>query len=472
MGLTINTNVASLLAQNNLASSQSALATSIQRLSSGMRINSAADDAAGLAISQRMTAQINGNTQAGQNANDAINLAQTAGSGLSQITNDLQRIRQLAVQSANGTNSSSDRAAMQTEVSQLVSEVDRIAQNTSFNGVNLLDGTFSNQQFQVGANAGQTITIGAINSARAATLGQSYSSTVTSGGTATAITAAGQFTVTDASGNAIDVYQGSNVAADAQSVANAINARGISGVSATAAATSVTAAAAAATAAHAGKITINGVNTATVTATGVAATDLAASISAINQISAATGVTASNVGGALKLSAVDGRNITVAQTGTLVAGDTAFGGGVAATTKSTYTLTSTNPGGMTVAGASATTDGVNGAVAASLSGVSVLNTDISTVAGANSAITTIDAALTAVNSTQATLGAIQNRFTQVVSSLQATTQNLTSARSGIQDTNFASETANLTRNEVLQQAGVAMLAQANSLPNTVLKLLQ
>src|SRR5471032_1158351 len=312
MALTINTNVASLLAQNNLSSSQSALATSIQRLSSGMRINSAADDAAGLAIIQRMTAQINGNTQAGQNANDAINIAQTAGSGLSQITNDLQRIRQLAVQSANGTNSSSDRAALQTEVTQLVSEVDRIAQNTSFNGVNLLDGTFNNQQFQVGANAGQTITIGAITSSRAATLGQSYSSTVTSTGAATAITAAGQFTVTDAAGSAIDVYQGSSVAADAQLVANAINARGIAGVSATAVSTTVTAAAAAATAAHAGKMTINGVNTATVTATGVAATDLAAAISAANLISAATGVTASNVGGALKLTAVDCRNITFA----------------------------------------------------------------------------------------------------------------------------------------------------------------
>ncbi len=472
MAMTINTNVASLLAQNNLSNSQSALATSIQRLSSGMRINSAADDAAGLAISQRMTAQINGNTQAGQNANDAINLAQTAGSGLSQITNDLQRMRQLAVQSANGTNSASDRAALQTEVTQLVSEVDRIAQNTSFNGVNLLDGTFTNKQFQVGANAGQTITIGSISSARSATLGQSYSSTVTSGGTATTVTAAGQFTITDAAGNATDIYQGSTIAADAQSIANAINDRGIGGVTATAAATSVTAAAAASTAAHAGKITINGVNTATLTATGVAATDLASSISAINQISAATGVTASNAGGALKLTAVDGRNITVAQTGTLVAGDTAYGGGVAATTKSTYTVTSTNSAGMTIAGASATTDGVNGTVAASLSGVSILNTDISTVNGANAAITSIDAALNAVNTTQATLGAVQNRFTQVVASLQATTQNLTAARSGIQDTNFASETATLTKNEVLQQAGVAMLAQANSLPNTVLKLLQ
>lgn len=471
MGLSINTNIASLIAQNNVSNSQSSLATSIQRLSSGMRINSAADDAAGLAISNRFTAQINGDTRASQNASDGINLAQTAGGNLSQITNDLQSLRTLAVQSANATNSASDRAALQTQASQLIAEIDRVATQASFNGVNLLDGTFQGAQFQVGANSGQTITVGSIASARAATLGQSYSASATSTGTATTITAGGQFTITDANGNAQDVYQGTTIAADAQSIANAINARGITGVSATAAATSVTAAAAASTAAHAGKITINGVQTATVTATGVAATDLANSISAINLISGATGVTASNAGGALKLAAVDGRNVTIALGGTLVAGDTAMGGGIAATTKSTYTVTSTNSAGMTIAGASATTDGVNGTVAAAQTGVSVLNTDISSVNGANAAITSIDAAINQINTTQATLGAVQNRFTSVVASLQETTQNLTASRSAIQDTNFASETANLTRNEVLQQAGIAMLAQANSLPNTVLKLL-
>jgi len=234
----------------------------------------------------------------------------------------------------------------------------------------------------------------------------------------------------------------------------------------------VTAAAAASTAAHAGAITINGVNTAVVTATGVAATDLSASIAAIQGISAATGVTASNVGGALKLTAVDGRNITVALGGTLVAGDTFAGGGVAATTKSTYTLTTTNSAGFTIAGASATTDGVNGTVAASLSGVSIANTDISTLNGANAAIASLDSALTSINSNRAALGSYQNRFASVVASLQTTTENLAASRSRIQDADFAAETASLTKNQVLQQAGIAILSQANALPNSVLSLLK
>jgi flagellin len=154
----LSTNIASLNAQRNLNSSQSALSTSLQRLSSGMRINSAKDDAAGLAISQRFTAQINGANQAARNASDGISLAQTAEGDLAQITNNLQRIRELAVQSANATNSTSDRAALQQEASQLISEIDRVAQTSQFNGVNLLDGSFTNKQFQVGADSGQTIT--------------------------------------------------------------------------------------------------------------------------------------------------------------------------------------------------------------------------------------------------------------------------------------------------------------------------
>ena len=468
----INTNMASLNAQRNLNASQSSLATSLQRLSSGLRINTAKDDAAGLAISQRFTSQINGLNVAARNANDAISLSQTAEGDLTQVGNNLQRLRELAVQSANGTNSASDRAALNNESTALIAEIDRVASNSKFNGISLLDGTFNSQQFQVGADAGQTITISAIASARSSSLGQSYAATATSTGATTTITAAGQFTITDASGTAFDVYQGSTIAGDAQSITNAINARGIGGVTAAATNTSVTAAAAASTAAHAGTIVINGTATATVTATGVAATDLANGISAINAISAATGVTASNVGGALKLAASDGRNITHALTGTLVAGDTAFGGGIAATTKSTYTVTTTNSSGMVIAGASATTDGVNGTKTASLSGTSILNTDISTVAGANAAITSVDAALSSVNSSRAALGSIQNRFSSVVASLQTTAENLTASRSRIQDTDFAAETANLTRNQVLQQAGVAMLAQANALPNQVLTLLR
>ncbi|RME82514.1 MAG: flagellin, partial [Caldilineae bacterium] len=167
----INTNVMSLNTQRNLNKTQSALATSIQRLSSGLRINSAKDDAAGLAISQRMTSQINGMNVAVRNANDGISLAQTAEGALDQVTNNLQRIRELALQAANGTNSDSDRAALQAEVDQLVEEITRVAEQTTFNGLNLLDGSFTSQTFQVGADAGQTITVDSIQDARASSLG-------------------------------------------------------------------------------------------------------------------------------------------------------------------------------------------------------------------------------------------------------------------------------------------------------------
>src|SRR5215831_15375821 len=159
MALVINTNVMSLNAQRNITNSSSSLATALQRLSSGLRINSAKDDAAGLAISERFTSQIRGLNQAARNANDGISLAQVAEGALGSVDSNLQRMRELAVQSANSTNSASDRAALQQEVAQLITEIDRVATQTQFNGLNLLDGTFTAQQFQVGANAGQTITI-------------------------------------------------------------------------------------------------------------------------------------------------------------------------------------------------------------------------------------------------------------------------------------------------------------------------
>src|SRR5947208_9065145 len=185
----INTNIASLNAQRNLNTSQTALSVSLQRLSSGLRINSAKDDAAGLAIPERFTSPIRGLNQAARNANDGISLAQTAEGALSSVSDNLQRMRELAVQSANATNSASDRAALQQEVSQLSSEIDRVATQTQFNGINLLDGTFTAQQFQVGANAGQTITVAGIASARTSALGISYSASLTSGVTTAPLTA-------------------------------------------------------------------------------------------------------------------------------------------------------------------------------------------------------------------------------------------------------------------------------------------
>jgi flagellin len=472
----INTNIASLTAQNNLNASQNSLQTAIQRLSSGLRINSAADDAAGLAISQRMLAQINGVNQAVRNAQDGVSLAQTADGALSSISDNLQRIRQLAVQSANSTNSSSDRAALQQEVSQLTSEIDRVATQTQFNGLNLLDGTFTSQQFQVGANSGQTISISSLASARTATLGQGYTASTT----ATVVSGSSVSTAGKVVINGTDIYQGTTIAADAQQLANAINNRGISGVSATATATTTTGAAAVnATAGDTGTIVINGVATATIAAaSGVAATDQLAYMAAINNISAATGVTASDAGSnKIKLSAVDGRNITVAYGvgGTpLSATDTGI---TAATTYSTVTVTSTNSTALTTSGAIATGGGAGSlTMAASTnagqSGVSIANTDISSISGANAALTSVDAALTAINSERAQLGAIQNRFQSTVANLQTTGQNLTAAKSRITDTDFAAETANLTRAQILQQAGTAMLAQANALPNSVLTLLK
>jgi len=177
MALTVNTNIASLTAQRNLTSSQSDLSTSLERLSSGLRINSAKDDAAGLAISERFTAQIKGLNQGVRNANDGISLAQTAEGALKEVTSNLQRIRELAVQSANATNSVSDRAALKAESDQLVAEINRVATNTKFNGINLLDGTFASKAFQVGADAGETVSVTSIASSKTGDLGQSYAAT-------------------------------------------------------------------------------------------------------------------------------------------------------------------------------------------------------------------------------------------------------------------------------------------------------
>lgn len=702
----INTNVASLNAQRNLDSSQNTLATALQRLSSGLRINSAKDDAAGLAISERFTAQIRGNSQAARNANDGISLSQTAEGDLVQVTNNLQRIRELAVQSANATNSASDRAALQLEATQLISEIDRVASNSAFNGVKLLDGSFTAQQFQVGANAtaNDRITISSIASARISVLGSATTNlaTVTGGGpvtsvallagdltlngvsvqgsvagaagqstdsafskaaainlqsslsfvtaTANAVTASGvaatpvttaatpatfslaginapaatSTTVTGVAATAFTapgdniaagdlqingtaigaITAGGSAVAQGANVAAAINLlTGTHGVTATAngttgavtltnastAAISVAFAGATATTARTGftpgsqaantyaaitgtnftvggtaitlgstvaassndyatalaaevaadlsaagnlgytavntggkldiqradganfSVVTTGANTASVTGftvgtrtttTGVPAsstitaitagdlsingvaittaisgttsasqrgTDLAA---AINSQQSTTGVTASAApSGALTLTAADGRNVTVAFAGTANAGNTGL---TAATTRGTVTLSSTDSAGITIAGAASAkvglVNGLTASTATSTGGLSLLT--IATVTGANAALATIDAALTTVNTSRANLGAVQNRFASTVSSLQTTVENLSASRSRIQDADFAQETAALSRSQILQQAGTAILAQANASANNVLSLLR
>jgi flagellin len=473
--LTINTNMNSLTAQYNTDKTQNDLATAIQRLSSGLRINSAKDDAAGLAISDRMTAQINGLNQAAQNANDGISLAQIADGALSSVSNDLQRMRELAVQSANATNSSSDRAALQQEVAQLETEIDRVATQTQFNGINLLDGSFTAQQFQVGANSGQTIAISSIASARASALGVYQGFNLTSQSIGTASNVPQPLTVTVGGGAAISL---GSVAIDAKAQAAAITSANIAGMVATANATTVPAgtSTAAASAAGTATYTINGIGISIAGATGAGAlsSNRANAVAAINAQSAATGAVATDTGSGISLTAADGRNISLAYAAGSFTGSAAADFGLSATpiTGGTLNISYSAPSGTSGNVVFAQAGGLNSTTAIASTGTAVSAIDISSVAGSNAALTAIDAALQTVNSTRANLGAVQNRFSATIQNLQTGSENMTASRSRIQDANFAAETANLSRAQVLQQAGTAMVAQANQMPQQVLQLLK
>jgi flagellin len=476
MSLVINTNINSLDAQKNLTTSGTQLATALQRLSSGLRINSAKDDAAGLAIVSRFTSQINGLNQAARNANDGISLAQTAEGALGEVTNNLQRIRELAVQSLNATNSSSDRQALDAEVQQLKAEIDRVASTTSFNGVKLLDGTFSSQVFQVGANQGETISVASIASARTGALGTSFSASLTGANTLSTL-GAGDLTFTSGS-NVFTVgaaTAGSNgkAANSAYQISAAINAA-VSGITATANSNAYTGAAVAATAGHAGTFTLNGAVITVAALSGTAATDQAALLTAIQGSSGVTGVTATDGGGnKILLTAADGRNIDVGTyTGSLVAGDTGLAVLTGATaTRGTISLTSTSS--FTIGGNTPGNGGFSaGTTAASATGTALSNIDVLSVANANTTLASVDASLTTINSSRGNLGAYQNRFQSAINSIQTTAENLTASRSRVQDADFAAETANLTRAQILQQAGTAIVAQANSAPQNVLALLK
>jgi flagellin len=485
MALTLNTNIDSLTAQNNLTGSQALLSQSLTRLSSGLRINSAADDAAGLAISQQFTTQVNGTNQAINNANDAVSEAQTAGGALTTIVNTLQSIRTLAVEAANGSNSATDRAALNSQVQQQIAEITQIAQQTSFNGSNVLDGSSGTQTYQVGANVGDTISIDLTQGVAANQIGQYASNQFTVSGTALATgdltlqVGSGQAVAIDASvagtGNTVGQTAGS-----AYAIAQAINAAGVTGLNATA---TTSTAPTGFTALTAGTYTlnINGVNVfddQTVTAGGLTQAQVE---TAINAVSSQTGVTASEstatlTAGDLVLTAADGSNITAYQGGTAT-------GGLAATIAGTAAVPITTNGSVTLSAASAITVGGTapgtvakvpadlavGTIAASTGTLATQN--VSTVAAANDTINSVDSALATVSALQSTLGSIQNRFTAAVSNLTSTSQNLTQSRSTIQDANFAQETANLTQAQVLEQAGISVLAQANQEPQLILKLL-
>ncbi len=477
----INTNINSLTAQRNLSSSQLAQSSAMQRLSSGLRINSAKDDAAGLAISDRMSSQIRGLTQAARNANDGISLAQTAEGALGSISTNLQRIRELSVQSANATNSASDRAALQQEVSQLASEIDRVATHTQFNGINLLDGTFGggeNGKFQVGANTGQTIQLSSISSMKASALGSynGFNNGTLSIGTPSNTTGAASITV---AGSPPTNYALGTIANDAKAIAMAATKAAVPGLTVTANATTVNGQTQALTATVNGVATIN-INGTTISlqATGNAAGNRAAALSAINAQSAATGVTATDVGSSLTLTASDGRNVLVntftvggatdsteADWGLVASSATPVGASLnvsyVAPTGSTSALTITGPAAALLTAQNPV-----------LTGTAVDTLDISTQEGAAKALSSLDAAMASVNTVRATLGAIQNRFTNTIENLNTSSENLSASRSRIQDADFAAETSNLSRAQVLQQAGTAMVAQANQLPQGVLALLR
>lgn len=471
MAQVINTNIASLNAQRNLNKSQSMLSTSLQRLSSGLRINSAKDDAAGLAISERFTAQIRGLNQAARNSNDGISLAQTAEGALGEVTNNLQRIRELAVQSSNATNSTSDRLAMQEEVTQLMAEVERVAGTANFNGVKLLDGTFSAQVFQVGANVGETISVSSIVNATKLGLGLDNSAGTRTNGTAvTAALTAGDLTV-----NGVDVGA---VARDAKAMATAIAATGtnITASASTSVNTGTFTTSANDEAGDTYTLTVAGVAIAAVS-TGAAsitgaAMDTALAAGTVLADLAAAGITTSGsfAGGDMTFIDADGDNIVISETFTDANGANNTGGVAAGTGTNYGSISSISAAGedLVIAGADPTKAGLTaGTTTASANTLSV-----ATVAGAGLVITAVDAAIDSVNSARGTLGAIQNRFESVVTSLQVSAESMSAARSRIQDADFAQETANLTKSQILQQAGVAMIAQANSLPQNVLSLLQ
>ncbi len=404
----INTNVASLNSQRQLAGSTGLLATATQRLSSGLRINSAKDDAAGLSISERMTAQVKGLDQARRNANDGISLAQTAEGALSEIGNNLQRMRELAVQASNSTNKLGDRATIQAELNQLKDEIQRMTDQTSFNGNKLLDGTYSGKTFQVGADAGQMITIKEVGNTNLTKLGD-VTKMGTYGGAYTSTGAMAQTAASLSSGSIAIKYRAINESTGLPAAGSA-------------------------------SVTI------TIGAAASANERQAQIVAGINKHSEKTGVVAYMDAGSIKLSSTDANGAVATATQTL-----SFGG-------------SLNAARSGLAAASFT--------ATNKTGIADLTVTGSTSANATKAIRMLDNAIKQVNQFRSDLGGIQNRFSSAITSLQTSSENISASRSRIKDADFANESASLARANVLQQAGTAMLAQANQQPQQALQLLR
>ena len=512
MAMVLNTNIQSLNSQRHLSNSQSSLNTALERLSSGLRINSAKDDAAGLAISDRMTAQIRGLTQAQRNANDGISMAQTAEGALGKMSEILQRIRELAVQSANATNSASDRKALNDEVGQLVAELQRFATTTEFNGTTLLDGTNATNTYQVGANANQTITAtttdfrtdkyGAYQIGNAVASGNGVAvsnavtgSTANAAGTSAIVSTSGTMVLNGPNGKAEITCSEKDSAYD---MAQKINAQSQTGITADARTETML------TLGGSGAYSFEVYTSTASTATGALGASLRTTVAfdikdkegkdaltvaanAFNDASSKTGVTArvTDDGKGIVLVNDEGKNINLsinAKASTVCMGNTSAGATCVSVSETGKTLTA---GGQITLDASRSYSvdfktlklqaGVLNEKSVSATQSSTLQTvatlDISTVDGATQALRTVDQALDSVATQRAKFGALQSRFEYTVANLSTTIENTTSARSRIQDTDFASETANMTKAQVLQQAGTAMLAQANSLPQSVLTLL-
>ncbi len=547
----VNTNIASINAQRNLNKSQGALQTSLQRLSSGLRINSAKDDAAGLAISNRFTTQVRGLNVAVRNANDGISYAQTAEGALGEVTTALQRIRDLAVQSANDTNSDSDRASLQEEVDQLVSEINRISDTTTFNGTKVLNGSKEKLNFQIGANANQTVSVTGMD-ARASSLGsqpgvvQSTGDRVyiqaavdagtqgiqedTGGNGATAISDFNIRLSSVDSGDEVNLAEarfggniesvstadledrfsdnyGSGLAKAMAARINSVRDSGEStmqGVYATAVTTfrgsdlqstdmtsttvdaNVTASNVGAGELLNGDLVINGVD---IGAVEFDANDASGSlVNAINAKSDVTGVQASvDKNGELVLTADDGRDIVIDTSSAAVTNDLFGGGDELATDRFSGNVTDLRVSGrLTITGTDTINFGGNdtASVALDANGLAATgsednvqavgtigNADITSVNAANLTISSVDSALSQIDSFRATLGAVQNRLDSTIRNLSNVSESLSAANSRILDADFASETASLAKNQVLQQAGISVLAQANALPQSALSLL-
>jgi len=503
MSLVLNTNIDSTIAQNNLNTSQALLTQSLTRLSSGLRINSAADDAAGLAISQQFSTQINGTNQAINNANDAVSEAQTTAGALTTINNNLQSIRTLAVEAANGSNSASDRQALDQQVQQQIAEISQIAQQTTFNGLNVLNGTSGTTTYQVGANVGDTISVDLAQGVGANQLGEVATSTAevadtaTAGGLtiavgnnkATTVQSSSLFATTASAGTGSSAYAYQD-GTSAYAKAAAINGSDISGLTATANNSQDVTVGAVTVGTGGYSLAINGVTVENATGGTLTTADL---VSAINSYSTQDGgVTAATGGSGIILTAADGSNIQLNQNLNPL-GATASTGGITAVASynastganigaaAAYTTGATVFYGQVTLSASQniavggtsgdlTASGYSAATTVTATGT-LQGNNVLTVTGANATIESVDSALATVSQFQSQLGAIQNRFTAAVSNLQTTSQNLTQSRSTIQDADFAQETANLTQAQVLEQAGISVLAQANQQPQLILKLL-